>query len=258
MNSSLEVLFTPAEFLALKDRDLGRTVCVVFDVLRATSSIMTALQNGAEAVIPVEEIAEAVAIRRSQPDVLLCGERHGVRIRGDQTGGVDFDLGNSPREFTAEAVRGRRIVSTTTNGTRALRACARAKTILIGSFLGLEALANWLVKSRPRNLLLVCAGTFEQAAYEDLLGAGALCELVWSLFEAGDIVDSAAMARNIYRQHADDLLGAMQFATNGRRLLARPALREDVPFCLQRDTLDFVAQLTPGGEVRKLGKSSER
>src|SRR5216110_511568 len=96
----LEVLFAPAEFTALGQRDLNETVCVVFDVLRATSSMATALGNGAEAIIPVADITEALAIRQRQPNVLLAGERNGVRIEANLTGSFPFDLGNSPREFT--------------------------------------------------------------------------------------------------------------------------------------------------------------
>src|SRR5262245_17676042 len=109
MLQTIEVLFSPAEFAALPRQNLGETTCVVFDVLRATSTMLTALANGAQAIIPVAEITEALAIRQRQPDVLLAGEREGLRIRAERTGGVDFDLGNSPREFTASRVQGRTI-----------------------------------------------------------------------------------------------------------------------------------------------------
>src|SRR5437899_60286 len=123
---SLEVLFAPAELSGLAERDLGQTVCVVFDVLRATSSMVMALSNGASAILPVEEIAHALSVRASDPKVLLAGERQGTRIEARLTGGIEFDLGNSPREFTSDKVRRKRIVMTTTNGTRALAACAGA------------------------------------------------------------------------------------------------------------------------------------
>ena len=142
--TSLEVLFTPAEFEALSRRDLSDTVCVVFDVLRATSSMVAALGHGAEALFPVETIPEALQVRERRPDVLLAGERDGVRIRADLTRSIDFDLGNSPREFTRAKVAGRTIVMTTTNGTRALRACTSAKAVLASSFLNLQATANFL------------------------------------------------------------------------------------------------------------------
>src|SRR3954447_19181894 len=115
--NSLEVLFTPADFAGLSKQDLGNTLCVVFDVLRATSTMVTALQNGASGILPVETIAEAVTAHASMPDALLAGERDGVRIDASLTGSVGFNLGNSPREFTPEAVKGRAIVMTTTNGT---------------------------------------------------------------------------------------------------------------------------------------------
>src|SRR5207253_57583 len=141
---ALEVLFTAAEYAALSTSDLSETACVVFDIFRATSTIVTALAHGAEAVIPVAEIPEALALREQNPDIVLAGERDGLRISAELTGGIDFDLGNSPREFTPGRVRGRRIALSTTNGSRALRACAGAKAVLVGSFLNLNATAAFL------------------------------------------------------------------------------------------------------------------
>jgi len=175
---NIEAILSPAELPALAKRDLRGAACVVFDVLRATSAFVTALHNGAKAIVPVSEIAEALASRRKQPDALLGGERDGVRIRAAQTGGTDFDLGNSPREYTPEKVRGRTIVSTTTNGTRALRACASGKTVLAASLLNLGATAEFIKKLQPAEVLLVCAGTRDEKADEDVLAAGALCELL--------------------------------------------------------------------------------
>jgi 2-phosphosulfolactate phosphatase len=247
----LEVVFSPAEFAGLRERDLGQSVCVVFDVLRATTSMITALSNGAEAIIPVGEISEALAIRQQRSDVLLAGEREGLRIRGHLTGGVEFDLGNSPREFTADKVQGRTIVMTTTNGTRALRACAGARAVLIGSFLNLRANYLWLIEQRPANLILVCSGTFEEPALEDILAAGAVCERVWPFYGGGHISDSAEVARRIYPLMQYDLLGAMKHSLNGRRLLANPEFRSDVWFSVQRETVSFVAEMTADGAVRK-------
>src|SRR5438309_2762909 len=182
---NLEVLLIPVEFATLRNRDLGQTVCVVLDVLRATTSMVIALSNGAEAIIPVEEISEALAIRQQRPEVLLAGEREGVRIRPELTGGIEFDLGNSPREYTAAKVQGKTIVMTTTNGTRALRACAGASAVLVGSFLNLRATYIWLQQQRPPNLILVCSGTFDEPALEDTLAVGAVCERIWPNYAAG-------------------------------------------------------------------------
>jgi 2-phosphosulfolactate phosphatase len=251
MTRFLEVLFSPAEFTALARRDLRGTTCVVFDVLRATSSMITALAHGAEAILPVADIPEALALKQRRPDVLLAGERHGVRILRDQTGSLDFDFGNSPREFTAERVRGRTIAMTTTNGTLALRACARAETVFVGAFLNLGATVAELQRRTPNWLVLVGSGTFEEAALEDTLAAGALCDALWPLYSDGHVADSAQIARELHLRLGGDLEAAMRLARNGRRLLEHPELHEDVPFCLRRDSVDLVPILTPAGEVRR-------
>ena len=247
----LEVLLTPVEFATLRNRDLSQTVCVVLDILRATTSMVTALANGAEAIIPVAEISEALAIRQQRPEVLLAGEREGLRISPQLTGGVQFDLGNSPREYIAKTVQGKTIVLTTTNGTRALRACAGAKAVLVGSFLNLRATYLRLQELRAPNLVLVCSGTFDEPALEDILAAGAICERIWQLYAGGHTSDSAEVARRLYPLMQYDLLGAMKHSVNGRRLLANPELRNDVWFSVQRETLPFTAELCADGAVRK-------
>jgi len=247
----LEVLFTPADFTALRDRDLSGTTCVVFDVLRATTTIVTALANGAEAILPVGEISEAVALRRQNPQILLAGEREGLRITGSLSGGIEFDLGNSPREFAPERVHGRTIAITTSNGSRALRACARAKEIVVASFPNLKASADHLNSTKPGHVIIVCSGTGSRAAFEDVLGAGALTKLIWPE-DGNQAADSAHMARAIYDTHAHDLAASMAHSRNGRRLLAMPELRDDVALCLTRNVISRTAIMTRNGEVRFL------
>jgi 2-phosphosulfolactate phosphatase len=251
MTRFVEVLFSPAEFTALARRDLSQTTCVVFDVLRATSSMITALAHGAEAILPVADIPEALALKRERPDLLLAGERHGLRILRDQTGSLDFDFGNSPREFTAERVQGRTIAMTTTNGTLALRACARAQATFVSAFLNLGATVSELQRRAPDRLAIVGSGTFEEAALEDTLGAGALCDALWPLYSGGHVADSAQIARELHLRLGNDLRAALRLARNARRLLEQPELQEDVPFCVRRDTVDLVAILTPEGQVRR-------
>jgi 2-phosphosulfolactate phosphatase len=283
----IETILTPAELPALAQRDSRATACVVFDVLRATSTFVTALHHGAKAIIPVSKIAEALEIKRSEgrrqlaapkqseggkPElILLGGERNGVRISAD---GIDFDLGNSPREYTPEKVRGKTIVSTTTNGTRALRACANTQTVLAASFLNLTATAEFLRREHFENILLVCAGTGENTALEDVLGAGALCELLarWGettgepVFADGDhgsrgrsphqsnqeLSDSAQIALRTYLAAKSDVATAVNSSENARRLLAIPKLRDDVAFCLQHDIFPLVAKMEPDGAIRRL------
>jgi 2-phosphosulfolactate phosphatase len=252
MACDVEVLFTPAEFRSLQERDLSRTTCVVFDVLRATSTIITALAAGAEGILPVGEISEALDWRRRRPEVLLAGERDGLRIGGELTGGREFDLGNSPREFTAARVAGRFIVTTTTNGTRALRACAGAAEIVVGSFLNHSATARHLASRRREKVCLVCAGTGELAALEDTLAAGALCERLKSTEPAADLQDSAAVARGAFLQARQHLADAIGQACNARRLLSVPELHDDVGFCLRLDALDLVAVCDANGVVCRM------
>jgi 2-phosphosulfolactate phosphatase len=265
----IETILTPAELPALAQRDLRATACVVFDVLRATSTFVTALHHGAKAIIPVSEIAEALAIKKSEarsqkPElILLGGERNGVRISAE---GIDFDLGNSPREYTPEKVRGKTIVSTTTNGTRALRACVGAKIILASSFLNLGATAEFLRLAKVETILLICAGTRENKADEDVLAAGALCELLvgrdsvepnlknHNIRARGtlappheiDLSDSAETALHAYTQAKPELAGVVRNSENGRRLLTIPELHGDVKFCLQRDIFPLVAKMENG------------
>ena len=259
----IEVLFTPAEFSALQQRDLRQTVCVIFDVLRATSTFVTALHNGAKAIIPVAEISGALTIKKRQPDVLLGGERNGVRISAD---GIDFDLGNSPREYTPEKVRGKTIVSTTTNGTRALRACAGAKIILAAAFLNLGATAEFLQQNHFKNVLLVCAGTGENKADEDIFAAGSLCELLVGSSRCDNFggtpqgaaqravptfSDSAQIARRAWLEAKSDLAWAIGSSENAQRLLAIPELRDDVAFCSQHDIFPLVAKMEADGVIRR-------
>ncbi len=248
---SLDVLFTPAEFAALAGRDLSATTCVVFDVLRATSTMLQALANGATAIYPVNDIAEALAWRARSPDILLAGERNGLRIRAAQTGGTDFGLGNSPREFTPERVAGNEIAMTTTNGTLALRACAGARHVLVASFANLGATADWLRQNVSDHVLFVCAGTGAQAAYEDTLGAGALADRIWPVAEKGEIGDAAQIARQLFRTSRDNLTSVIQHASNGRRLLGIPELADDVSLCLAPDRFDFIARMGSDGAVRR-------
>lgn len=253
MAAEVEVLFSPAEFRTLPGRDLSQTTCVVFDILRATSTMVTALAAGALGIRPVAEINEALDCRRRQPEVLLAGERNGVRIGAALTGGVEFDLGNSPREFTAARVAGKTIVSTTTNGTRAWRACAGAEELMVGSFLNLHATALYLADRPRKKICLVCAGTGEAAALEDILAAGALCEELKSIQPATELQDAATIARSAFLQARENLADAIGEARNARRLLRLPELRDDVEFCLKLNTLSLVAAGDADGVLRRRG-----
>ncbi len=250
MGVNIEVLLSPAAYQARRERGFAGATCVVFDVLRATSVMITGLANGARSFIPVEEISEALAWRARQPDVLLAGERDGLRITNANGSGTDFDLGNSPREYVRARVAERDIVTTTTNGTRALRACASAEAVLVGSFLNLAATAQWLGPRTSRKLMLVCAGTGELPALEDILAAGALVKLLTQANAAIELSDAARSTLLAYQAAADQLEETVEAGRNGARLLANPDLRDDVKFCLQQNVYPLVAVLGRDGKIR--------
>ncbi|MGA2798224.1 MAG: 2-phosphosulfolactate phosphatase [Thermoguttaceae bacterium] len=148
---------------------LAGGTAVVIDVLRASTTIIYALQAGAKAVIPCREIAEArrIAAGFSPNEKILGGERGGMPIEG-------FDLGNSPEEYTPERVRGKTVVFTTTNGTQALLHAKRARQIVLGAFVNTTAVVQYLFGQE--NVHLLCAGTDGQSSEDDILLAGMLVE----------------------------------------------------------------------------------
>lgn len=249
----VEVLFTPADFQALPHRDLSDATCVVLDVLRATTTLLTALSAGAESILPAASIAEALAAHAADPEALLAGERDGVRITAAVSGGPDFDLGNSPREFTRAVVAGRRIIATTTNGTRALRACMGAQHVLAASLRTVGSVARWIVANPSPKCLIVCSGTYEDAAYEDVVGAGALVHRLAMALTKVTLLDSACIARIIYQAAQPDLARSLSlYARNGRRLAAMPELADDVALCAAEDDLDLIAAMGTDGAIRRV------
>ena len=231
-----DAALTPADIGRLSERDLSATTCVVFDVLRATSSMITALANGAAEIFPVKTIEEARALREKLPDALLGGERHGERIEG-------FDLGNNPFEYTALA--GKRIISTTTNGTVALRACERAGRVLVGALLNLAALRDELARTKPAEVLLVCAGTFDTFALEDAIAAGLLA----TEFPDAELTDAAVAAVATARRFATPLDGLLA-ARNGRALAAR-GWRDQIEWCAQVSRFSAIGAMD-GAIIRSL------
>ena len=146
--TELDVLLSPAEFEGLPEQDLSDTSCVVFDVLRATSTMTVALANGAEAILPCATIGEAIAARESEPGLLLAGERGGQRITAEISGGTEFDLGNSPREMTRDVVAEKRMAATTTTGTPFYDNVLICKILLTSNFQRMNPTGSFTARSR--------------------------------------------------------------------------------------------------------------
>ena len=232
----LDVYFTPGE---LGSVELPARVVVV-DVLRATSTMVEALANGARAVFPVGTADDAARIAQNigRDSVLLCGERKGLPIEG-------FDLGNAPGEFTAETVDDLSLVMTTSNGTRAFLAVAERRAgdgdgggaVVAGSLLNLTAAARTLTEGGGPGAI-VCAGREGRFGLDDALCAGALIRELEDSGAEPELNDAARAARELVgrRQKMEPALAA----TAAGRHLESIGRAEDIAFCAQVDRTDVV------------------
>ena len=218
---NLEVCLSPNLISLFK---LEGKIVVIIDIFRATSSICYGIGNGAEAIIPVAEVEECVAYRDKHHDYLIAAERNGEVVKG-------FDFGNSPFSYTHEKVNGKTIVLTTTNGTQALHLSKAANKIVIGSFLNLTAVCNWL-KQQPQDIILVCAGWKGNFNLEDTLFAGAV---VYNLKDEGYQLDDAAIAADdMYGLAKTDLNTYLKKTSHSERL-KQLGIEADIEFCLNVD-----------------------
>lgn len=224
----MDVALTPA---ALPAATLAGATALVIDVLRASTTMVTALAHGCRAVLPVAEVEEARRRAREVPGALLAGERGGDPPAG-------FDLGNSPLEFTSERVGGRTIVFTTSNGTRALLAARPAAAVAVAGFVNLAAAADWAVGQR-RDLVVVCAGELGARSVEDETCAGLLVDRVLSREPEAVATPGAAEAAGAARAYAKDLAQLAQDAPHARHLTAQ-GRGPDVAACLTLDAFTMV------------------
>lgn len=206
---------------------------VIIDLLRASTTICAALRAGAACVRPALEPEEAIALRRTRPPgaCILGGERGGVLIPG-------FDLGNSPREYTPERVRGLEVIFTTTNGTRAIHAAAAggADRIVIGCFANLSRAVGAL-RDDGRHVHILCAGTNGEVSMEDVLCAGAIVAGLRDSGFAHNSDDQSRIAERLYRSAASEPDGVTRamLESRGGRNLVRIGLGDDVRDCAAID-----------------------
>ena len=229
---SLDLCFSP-ELLPLYE--LGGKVAVIVDILRASSTIVTALGEGVSHVFPVATLEECAALGQQQ-GCLTAAERDGLPAAG-------FDLGNSPFGFLdlARPVRGQALTISTTNGTAALRRSLAAEAVVVGAFLNLAAVANFCQRQQ-RDVLVVCAGWKGQFCLEDTVFGGALAE---RLAAAGFDVrgsDATLAALHLWEQGRDDLATYLLQSAHVRRLNSLEA-SQDFEFCLRVDAYDAVLPL---------------
>lgn len=211
---------------------------VVIDVLRATTTIATALKVGAEAVETFSSLADLTAKSEAWPESLRlrAGERGGAKV-------AECDLGNSPLDCTPELMKGKRLFLSTTNGTRALQRVAGAPCVLTAALINRRAVVNFLSTHQPATVWLLGSGWEGGYSLEDTVCAGAIATLLGELssYQTGN--DEVIAACALFQQWQDDLLGLLRQASHGQRLLALNG-EADIRYCASLDILDLVPQQT--------------
>ncbi|GAB3729183.1 2-phosphosulfolactate phosphatase [Spirosoma lituiforme] len=223
----IDVCLTP-DLLHL--HKVENTIVVVADVFRATSCMVTAFAYGVNSIIPVATIEECQLYR--ERGYLAAAERNARKVDG-------FELDNSPFTYMDERIRGANVAMTTTNGTLAITKSRSAVKVLVGSFLNLEAIVQFL-KSERYDVMVLCAGWKGRVNMEDTLFAGALVERLKDSYAMAE--DSAVMAWRLYCQGKDNLPSYLSNSSHIRRL-QRLGIQKDITYCLQHDLYDVVPVL---------------
>lgn len=225
----IELILT-AEGIA--DKEIKNKVVAAIDTFRATTTIVTALGNGAKEVIPVASISEAIEYqnRDINNNIITAGERKGEKV-------VELDLGNSPLNFTEAIVKGNIVVLTTTNGTKTLVNLKQAKKIIITALINLEAVAKEI--SSAAELILCCAGSQGRFSLEDFITAGGLiCRLKDKGFDL-ELSDLSLVAYQSYLINQNKLKEILSKSENGKRLISS-SKQGDIDYALQEDLYSIV------------------
>ena len=220
----IEVCLSP-ELLHLYDLR-GKTVVVV-DILRATSCMTTALANGVTEIVPVSELSECKKLKDN--GYLTAAERNGEKVDG-------FDFGNSPYSYINGDVAGRKLGITTTNGTVSINKSKNADQIVIGSFLNISRVVNYL-NSGKNDVLILCAGWKGQVNLEDTMFAGAVVEALFDKFEIE--FDATIIARNVYNASKENKFEYLKNSSHFKRL-SKMGIEKDIEYCMNEDIFDVL------------------
>ena len=240
--------------------DFSGQTAVVIDVLRATTVITTALDNGAREVIPVKTVEEAQNLYATCDNALRCGERNALKIEG-------FDLGNSPLEYKKKTVEGKTLILTTTNGTNAINNIIGADEVVLACFRNTEAVASVIARRNdeaihdnndvssglPRcarnDVVVVCAGTEGRFSLDDGLCAGMLIELLKQKTEV-EMDDFGLLLNRFYKESKSNLFGALSGCYHLKHMFTL-GLYDDIKFCLETNCVGTVPVVKDGKIVRK-------
>lgn len=232
----IEVCFSPGEYhLYQENFDL----VVVLDVLRATSAICTAIEHGVKEIIPVATVEEARELQAK--GYIAAAERGGQIVEG-------FDLGNSPYSYMDPQLKGKSVVLTTTNGTKAIDMARSKETVVVGALNNLNALCDWLIE-QERDILVLGSGWKDKFNLEDTICGGAIADqcLASGKFYADE--DSTVAAKFIFRSSRDNMFAFLKASSHRRRLRALN-LNEDVKYCLTPNNCTAIPVLKNGSLVQ--------
>ena len=221
----------------IEEDDVRDRTVVVIDVLRACSTIATALNHGARAVVPVLDMAQASRIAANlDPNIYrLGGERGGEKIEG-------YHLGNSPLEYTHEEVEGRDVILNTTNGTKALTRSRGARHLVAGSLLNAGRVVDF-IKQAGADTTIVCAGRQNRISLEDTVCAGLILDRLWSDTDPTFVSDAANAAYTLYKHDHPDVSTRLRRGNHVQRLIDM-GYEEDVEYCFQVDALPVLPYYT--------------
>jgi 2-phosphosulfolactate phosphatase len=224
---TVDVILSPA---LLPAYDVKNKIAVIIDILRATTSMCVAFKTGVKRILPVATVNEALLFKDF--DFVIAAERNAVKVPG-------FDLGNSPYEFENPLLAGKDIAFTTTNGTKAIQLSIKhgAVQLVVGSFLNLTALCQWL-NQQSQDIILVCSGWKDKANIEDTLFAGAVLNKLHASINQD--TDACAIAACLFKQNQHDLLQIVRSSNHAKRFMALNLQTDDIAYALQIDTLPIV------------------
>lgn len=238
----IDVLLCPT---STATREQLERVIIVIDVLRATSTIATALANGATEVIPVSDAGEAIQLakRLGEDQCLTGGERGGLPIPG-------LNLGNSPREYNQEVIGDKKLALCTSNGTQAVRWAQSGKKVFTASFLNMAPIVRQILEDGS-DVLIVCSGSAGSFAMEDLLCAGRIIQEVGTHKHGLELSDAAKLAKMAYQKQKTAGLEKALMETEHGKNLVELGLGEDVVFCAQIDAYQVVPVYS-GGRITRM------
>lgn len=220
-----------------KTRIQGKTTIMV-DALRAGASIITAIHNGCDRIVPVSEPNEAAAIKRiSEGNVILCGEVDARKVAG-------FDLGNSPLEYTKDKVKDQVALYATTNGSVAIRSLTPAEHVLVGTFLNATAVAQRAYEL-GRDVVMVCAGMDGEFSTDDIIAMGCILDRLEKIDPNIETDDLGKVSLKLYREATKNILGALAGCRSYEYLKALH-LYDDLEYCTREDMLEVVPEYSEG------------